>query len=45
MIDNDALNGTSGYVVTDLTGDNYVDSDDQSVVDNNSLTSVSVINP
>jgi hypothetical protein len=45
VIDNDALNTLSGYVVSDLTGDDFVDANDISIVDNNSLNSVSVITP
>ncbi len=34
-VDNDSYNSLSGYVVTDLTGDDFVDASDVSVCDNN----------
>lgn len=43
--DNDALNSISGYVPTDVTGDDFVDAGDVSIIDNNATNSVSVINP
>ena len=44
-VDNDAAVSLSGYVVTDLTGDNFVDADDVSVVDNNGSNSIALIRP
>ena len=43
--DNDALNSVSGYVPTDVTGDDFVDAGDVSIIDNNATNSVSVITP
>ena len=43
--DNDALNSVSGYVPTDVTGDDFVDAGDVSIIDNNATISVSVITP
>lgn len=45
MIDNDAANFTGGYVVTDLTGDDFVDGTDFVIADNNAANFVSVIRP
>lgn len=45
MIDNDAANFISGYVVTDVTGDSNVDLSDLLVTDNNASNFVSVIRP
>lgn len=45
QIDNDANNFTTGYVITDLTGDNYVDITDLAIADNNSLNFVGAILP
>ncbi len=45
LVDNDALNFVSGYVVTDLTGDYYVDGLDFLVADNNASLFVTVIQP
>ncbi|MGB3018737.1 MAG: FG-GAP-like repeat-containing protein, partial [Ignavibacteria bacterium] len=45
MIDNAALLFTSGYVKTDLTGDNFVDATDFAIADNNAANFVSVIRP
>ena len=42
---NDANNSLSGYVSTDVTGDDFVDATDMSLVDNNTFNSVSVITP
>jgi hypothetical protein len=44
-VDNDAYNSVSGYVRTDVTGDDFVDAADMSIVDNNAFNSVSVIRP
>jgi len=43
--ENDAAIATFGYVPTDLTGDDAVDASDISLVENNAVNSVSVINP
>lgn len=45
LVDNDVINGVSGYVNTDVTGDNYVDAQDVSQIDNNSLNFVGVVIP
>jgi hypothetical protein len=45
LIDNDAVNFVSGYVVTDITGDNFVDASDFSIADNNAANFVSVSRP
>ena len=44
-IDNNASNFISGYVVTDLTGDDFVDGTDFAIADNNAASFVSVIRP
>ena len=44
-VDNDALNSVSGYVRTDVTGDDFVDAADVSIVDNNAFIGVSAIVP
>ena len=44
-VDNDATLSLSGYVVSDLTGDDFVDAQDLSLVDNNAFNSVSSILP
>ena len=43
--DNDAFNSASGYVRTDVTGDDFVDAGDVSIVDNNAFNSVSAVTP
>ncbi|MBK9225921.1 MAG: hypothetical protein IPL67_02355 [Ignavibacteria bacterium] len=45
MIDNDASNFVGGYVVTDLTGDDFVDGTDFAIADNNAANFVSVVRP
>jgi hypothetical protein len=45
LIDNDAYNFTSGYVVTDLNCDGIVDITDESYADNNAFNFVGVIAP
>ena len=45
MIDNDAQNFVGGYVVTDLTGDDFVDGTDFSLADNNATNFVSAVVP
>jgi len=45
LIDNDAFNSVSGYVVTDLNGDGIVDGSDYLIADNNSFSFVGVIRP
>ncbi|MBK7160943.1 MAG: hypothetical protein IPH77_20965 [Ignavibacteria bacterium] len=44
-VDNDAAESLSGYVSTDVNGDDFVDAGDVSIVDNNAALSVSVIAP
>ncbi|MBS1552653.1 MAG: proprotein convertase P-domain-containing protein [Bacteroidetes bacterium] len=44
-VDNDASISASGYVITDLTGDNFVDANDISISDNNSSVPVIAITP
>lgn len=43
--DNDVAAGTVGYVPTDVTGDDFVDSSDLSIVENNAAISPFVQNP
>lgn len=45
LIENDALFLTSGYVITDLTGDYFVDLADLAIADNNSYFFVSKVTP
>ncbi len=45
LVDNDAYNFISGYVVTDVNGDGIVDASDAFIVDNNSSNFVSVVRP
>lgn len=45
LIDNDAFNFISGYVVTDLNGDMSVDGTDLSFCDNNAANFVGVVRP
>ena len=42
---NDANIGTSGYVITDLTGDDFVDGTDVSIAFNNSSAGVGAFYP
>jgi len=44
-IDNAASTGVTGYVVTDLNGDETVDASDLSIADNNIIAGISVNNP
>lgn len=44
-IDNDALNSSSGYFKTDITGDDFVDGADLSMTDNNALLSIFTARP
>ncbi len=44
-MDNDAFNFVSGYVNTDVTGDNVVDAADLGIIDNNAFNYVSKITP
>ena len=44
-IDNDAFNFISGYVTTDVTGDDNVDGSDGAVADNNAANFISKITP
>jgi hypothetical protein len=45
QIYNDLISLTSGYVITDLTGDNFVDISDLLYCYNNAINSVTVITP
>lgn len=45
LIDNDAFNFISGFVVTDLTGDYAVDASDAAIADNNAFAFIGVIVP
>ena len=45
IIDNDAYNSLSGYVISDLNGDNFVDGTDLVIVDNNALKFVTIVRP
>ena len=44
-IDNDVINVTTGYINTDLTGDNIADLSDASIADNNAFDFVTVNKP
>ncbi|MCY7363598.1 MAG: hypothetical protein LH629_16245, partial [Ignavibacteria bacterium] len=44
-VENDASTALSGYVPSDVTGDDFVDASDVSVVENNAANSVSMITP
>ncbi len=44
-VENDATSSLSGYLTSDLTGDDIVDAGDLSIVENNSILGVSVITP
>jgi len=45
LVDNDAFNFVTGYVVTDLNGDGIVDGSDYLITDNNSAAFIGVIRP
>lgn len=45
LVDNDAFNSVSGYVVADLNGDGFVDASDLSIVDNNAFNGIIVMRP
>lgn len=45
MVDNDAYSFSTGYLQTDLTGNNFVDATDLAIVHNNARNFVSVIHP
>lgn len=45
LVDNDVFNSVSGYVPTDVTGNNFVDASDLSIVDNNVYNGIMVIKP
>jgi len=45
LIDNDAYNFNSGYIITDVTGDNITDGSDFMIAGNNASAFVSVIRP
>jgi len=44
-VDNDAANFMTGYVLTDLTGDQFIDLNDLTIADNNAFNFISVIKP
>ncbi|MEO8209371.1 MAG: SBBP repeat-containing protein [bacterium] len=44
-VDNDAFNGTGGYIQSDLNGDFFVDLSDLAIVDNNAYNFVSCVKP
>jgi subtilisin-like proprotein convertase family protein len=44
-VENDAADALSGYISTDLTGDDFVDGTDVSIVDNNITLGINVISP
>ena len=44
-VDNDAENSLSDYVKTDVNGDDFVDANDLSIVDNNSSSGIYAITP
>ena len=45
LVDNDAFESRSGYLQTDVTGDNFTDASDIAIVDNNSLANVIMRRP
>ena len=45
MIDNDAYNFSTGYLVTDLDGNDFTDASDIAIADNNASQYISVISP
>jgi hypothetical protein len=45
LIDNDAANFVTGYVWTDLSGDNFVDGSDYLIADNNAFNFVVAMRP
>ena len=45
LIDNDAFNFVTGYVVGDVNGDEIVDGSDAAVVDNNAASFVGKVTP
>ncbi|MBK6505118.1 MAG: hypothetical protein IPG02_05505 [Ignavibacteria bacterium] len=45
LIDNDASNFLSGYLVTDLNGDRFTDGSDYLIADNNAYNFISAIRP
>lgn len=45
IVENAVALSLSGYVIEDLTGDDFVDSDDLSLVDNNNYNSVTILIP
>lgn len=45
IVDNDALNSSLGYVISDVNGDFFVDGSDLAIVDNNSYNFIGVIRP
>ncbi len=45
LVDNDVFNFATGYVVTDITGNNVTDAVDLAITDNNAFNFVSKITP
>lgn len=45
QVENAAIHGITGYVNSDITGDDFVDSSDLAIVENNSSLYVSVVSP
>lgn len=45
MVENAASQSLSGYVDTDVTGDDFVDGSDISIVENNATNSVAAVIP
>ncbi len=45
IIDNDAYNFVTGYVVSDVTGDEVTDGSDAAIVDNNAYNFVTKATP
>ncbi len=45
LADNDAYNFITGYVSTDVNGDDFVDATDLSIIDNNAFNTISLIRP
>ncbi|MBL8006793.1 MAG: SBBP repeat-containing protein [Ignavibacteria bacterium] len=44
-IENDAANSSSGYIRTDLTGDDFVDANDLSIAENNTAAGIYAVTP
>ncbi|MBK7965244.1 MAG: hypothetical protein IPK10_08065 [Bacteroidetes bacterium] len=45
FVDNDVFNFTSGYVISDLSGDGFVDILDQAILDNNLFNFIGSVHP